>query len=258
MRRWVLVLFLAGCAVADGPTGGSRGTGNDGMGGVGGGAPLPDLGTARDFSHASDLAHGPSGSDLAEAHDLAHAADLASAPDLSQPSGSSCVPRINEVMTGEPSAATDEFVELYNPCSTAIDLSSWKLVYRAGTNVNPVSGSDSSTLFAFGAGAQIGELKFLVYAGAGFSGSKDGALASSLKDGDGSVGLRDATGALRDSVAYGSVTAGNAFVRGSAAPAPAVVAGGGSIGRVPDGADTGNNSVDFHALSAISPGSANP
>jgi len=254
MKRLVLVVALVGgCAVADhgNPGGNGGGNGRDG----GGGNVVTDAGAG------DDLAQPPTGNDLSMAKDLSTPSDLArpdlSSADLTSPPQSSCVPRINEIMTGTTGSGTNEFVELYNPCTGSIALDAWKLVYRAGTNVNPASSADSSTLFSFASGSSIGAGRFLVYAGAAFTGAKDGALTASLKDGDGSVGLRDGSGALVDSVGYGTVDPSNAFIRGSAATAPPVTSSGGSIGRRPDGSDTEDNSVDFKISSAISPGAAN-
>ncbi|MBI5710416.1 MAG: lamin tail domain-containing protein [Candidatus Eisenbacteria bacterium] len=41
---------------------------------------------------------------------------------------------ISEFATRGPSSATDEFVELYNPTESAIDISGWKLQYSSATN----------------------------------------------------------------------------------------------------------------------------
>jgi hypothetical protein len=253
MRRYtLLVAFFAGCAAPNGPTGNNNNNGNP-VGNV----DMSEPSGAADLSMSStahDLAMPPTTHDLAmppTTHDLAGVADLSTPPQMS------CVPRINEIMTGEPGAATAEFVEMYNPCAGTVALDGWKLVYRAGTSTVPSSGSDSATLFSFAAGTQMTAGKFLVYAGAGFTGTTDGALAGSLKDGVGAVGLRDASGTLVDSVGYGTVDAANAFTRGSAAQAPPVVAGGGSIGRQPDGSDSGDNFTDFKLSSAITPGAAN-
>src|SRR5437867_7242668 len=40
---------------------------------------------------------------------------------------------ISEFATRGPSAATDEFVELYNPTDSAIDMSGWKLQYKSAS-----------------------------------------------------------------------------------------------------------------------------
>jgi hypothetical protein len=258
MKQVLLLCCLAGCASP-------MPAGVGGGGGGGGGGPM-DLSMDPVDAGELDFATPPVSHDLAGMHDLAVAHDLAmpqsvdlampQSADLSAPQ-SGCVPRVNEVMTGTSSAGTAEFVELYNPCAAAVDVSNWKLVYRAATNVAAAGAGDSSTLFTFAASTSIGSHQFRVYGGAGFGGTKDGALSASMKDGEGAVGLRDASGNLVDSVGYGTVDPTSAFIRGTAAAAPPVTAAGSSIGRQPDGTDTGNNSVDFKISTAISPGAAN-
>jgi hypothetical protein len=251
MKQVLLLCCLAGCAS---PMPAGVGSGGGGGGGQG---PM-DLSMDPVDAGPADFATPPVSHDLAGAHDLATPPDLTTpqSADLSAPQ-LGCVPRINEVMTGTTGAGTAEFVELYNPCAASVDVSNWKLVYRAATNVSAAGGVDSSTLFTFAASTSIGSHQFRVYGGAGFSGTKDGALSSSMKDGEGAIGLRDGSGNLMDSVGYGTVDPTSAFIRGTAAAAPPVTAAGGSIGRQPDGTDTGNNSVDFKISSAISPGAAN-
>jgi len=53
-----------------------------------------------------------------------------------------CHPVINEVQAGGSDGA-DEWIELYNPCTTTIDVSTWTLVYRSA---GAVSGNDTNTL----------------------------------------------------------------------------------------------------------------
>ncbi len=60
-------------------------------------------------------------------------------------------------------------------------------------------------------------------------------------------------GVVADVVGWGALEAGEFF---AGQPAPDVTAGS-SLGRVPDGHDSGNNRADFVALAAPSPGSAN-
>ena len=190
--------------------------------------------------------------------------DLAgTAPDLA---GTTCTPVINEVMTGVTGDARNEFVEIYNPCGVAIDLTGWKLVYRSAANQNPASGADSSTLFSWTAGTTphtigaSGASAYLVYGGVDFNNAnKTGTLLNSIADGGGAVGLRDPTGKLVDSVGYGSASPIDAFVEGgTAAPAPPVVASpGNSISRIPNGTDTNRNNVDWKVSTMITPGAAN-
>jgi hypothetical protein len=68
----------------------------------------------------------------------------------------------------------------------------------------------------------------------------------------GGVGIKDGTGALIDSVGYGTAT--NAFVEGTVAAAPAA---GESIRRSPDGHDTNVNAADFAIDSTPTPKATN-
>ena len=183
----------------------------------------------------------------------------ASGTDASVTDASSvCAVVVNELLTGVTGSATNEWVEIYNPCATSVDLSGWKLVYRAGTNVSANAATFDTTLFAWPNGASIAAHGFLLYAGAGYGAASDGALASGMKDGDGAVGIRNAGAALVDSVGYGAVLAGNAFIETAAAPANAVVAPpGNSIRRLPDGTDTNNNAADFANTTTPTPKAPN-
>ena len=74
----------------------------------------------------------------------------------------------------------------------------------------------------------------------------------------GSVALRDGAGAIVDSVAYGNVAAGNAFIETAAAPLPPSLSSpGGSIQRLPNGADSHDNSHDFATTTTATPGAVN-
>jgi hypothetical protein len=73
----------------------------------------------------------------------------------------------------------------------------------------------------------------------------------------GGVGVRDPDGALIDSVGYGAQPR-TASSRGHPAPAPPTTARpGSSIGRMPDGADTHDNAVDFAVSATPTPRGAN-
>lgn len=250
---------LAACAQVAAPFGNGIG-GNGGAGGGGGGSVDPgrsdiDLSmpsTVDDMAVPRDLATTP---DLATPLDLATAApDLATPPDLAMPA-STCHLVINEVQTGTTATGTEEFVELFNPCAAAVTVTAWKLVYRAAGNSNARDGADSSTLYSFPTGT-FAAGTYKVIAGSGFKGSLDGLLASGIAA-SGAVGLRDASGALVDSVAFGSVS-GNTFAEAAAAPLPPTLASpGGSIERLPNGADTDDNSHDFATASQATPGAAN-
>jgi hypothetical protein len=87
---------------------------------------------------------------------------------------------------------------------------------------------------------------YLLFGGSGYAGvhPADRTFATSLASAGGGVGLRDPSGTLVDSVAWGTAT--NAFVEGSVAPAPTIArAPGKSAGRHPSGQDTDDNANDF-------------
>lgn len=163
--------------------------------------------------------------------------------------------RINEVQTGGASAA-DEFIELYNAGECATSLEGWSLRYRSAT------GTADQPLWTGGASDMIAAHGFFTVANAVVAAmaappvgtilaSTTGKLASTA----GGIALfRVASGGTPvDRMGYGR-TATNAYVAMMPAPAPAENA---SVGRVPDGHDTGNNATDFVARTAPSPGRSN-
>lgn len=160
-------------------------------------------------------------------------------------SGPSCHLVINELVTGRalPGSAVDELIELYNPCSSAIAVGAWKVVYRSYAGV-----SDASTLATLTGSVAPGA--YVLIAGSGaysktpytpdYTYSAGGLAASG-----GGVALRDDKGAIVDSVTWGDAVAGHAFTETTAAPAPGTTSTGQSIARTPNGKDTNDNSVDF-------------
>jgi len=148
--------------------------------------------------------------------------------------------RINEFSTGVEGALTDEFAEIVNTGTAAVDLSGYRLVYRSAAGTSDVS------LDALPDGSVLAPGAFLLFGGSGYAGAHpaDRSFAPSLASAGGGVGLRDPSGALVDSVAWGTAT--NAFVEGAVAPAPAIApAPGKSAGRHPNGQDTNDNAADF-------------
>lgn len=186
-------------------------------------------------------------------------------PDAATPidsgvTGGGCGIVVNEVRTGVSGAPDDDFVEVYNTCASTFPLEGFKLVFRLGSNTAPVDPSNDTLLYAWPKGATIAPRAFQVFAGAGFSGAKDGALGDNLKDNLGAVGIRDAQGGLVDSVGYGrgAIDEKNAFIERAPAPAHAIAAPpGSSIVRFPDGKDTNDNSVDFRNSTSPTPGKPN-
>ena len=213
-------------------SGGGGGAGGGGVGGGGGGG--------GGGSGSGDMA-------MSVPHDLAMPP-----PDLTPPptncTASSLL--INEVQTGSgvSGGATDEFIEIFNPCGNSVTLSGAKLVYRCDT----CSTSDSSTLVA-SISKTIAQQGYLLIANTGFTGTAtpDYTYTSGIADGGGGVGLRDSGGTLLASMGWG--TAANGFQKGSAAPAETA---GHSIARTPNGANTQHDSADFKS-STPTPGAAN-
>ena len=160
--------------------------------------------------------------------------------------------KINEFSTGVTGAATDEFVEIVNAGTTAADIGGVKVVYRSAT------GSADTTLNTVPAGTMLAAGAFYLLGGSGYAGTApaDQSFGISLAGGGGSVGVRDAGGALLDAVAYG--TAANGLGEGQPTPAPPTTAGPGSSAiRLPDGRDTDNNATDFAITAAPTPRASN-
>jgi Lamin Tail Domain/Collagen triple helix repeat (20 copies) len=167
------------------------------------------------------------------------------------PSGSGAV-RVNEVQTGTTGSAADEFVELSNTGSTAVEIGGWKVVYRSA------SGTSDTTLATIPTGMTLPARGFYLLGGSGYAGAAapDLAFSAGLAATGGAVGVRDASGALVDGVGWG--TAANALVEGSSAAAPpATAAPGSSIARFPDGHDSDANAADFTVTPTATPRAAN-
>ena len=104
------------------------------------------------------------------------------------------------------------------------------------------------------AGTTLAAGAFYLFGGGSYSGAAtaDQSFSASLASSAGGLALRNADGAIVDSVGYGTAT--NAFVEGSPAAAPPVTAApGSSAQRSPDGYDTDNNAADFAATASPSP-----
>lgn len=152
---------------------------------------------------------------------------------------------INELQANGTSNA--EFVELYNPGSSAVSLAGWKLDYRSDKNA-----AGTALVDPFASDATIAPGGFYLVANLAFDGPRDAPIsAGGMAKGGGQVGLIDANGDLVDAVGYG--TASGTYTESSPAPDP----GTGSIGRTSDGVDTDDNGADFDETTSPSPGESN-
>jgi Lamin Tail Domain/Collagen triple helix repeat (20 copies) len=166
--------------------------------------------------------------------------------------GGSATLTINELMTGITGGAANEFVELYNRGTSAVDLSGYKLAYRSA------AGTSDVTLATIPSGTTLAAGGFYLFGGSGYAGSAtpDQSFSTGLSATGGGVALRDANGAIVDSVGYGDAV--NAFVEGHPTEAPpAAAAPGNSAVRLPDGDDTNDNGADFGVSASPTPKAAN-
>ncbi|MEO5939876.1 MAG: lamin tail domain-containing protein, partial [Candidatus Limnocylindrales bacterium] len=149
---------------------------------------------------------------------------------------------ISEVETGGASAS-DEFAELANAGSTAVDLIGLEVVYVTST------GSTVTRKASWAASRVLDPGRHLLIANtAGIhAGAADATYSGGFAAAGGSLVLRPIGGTPIDAVGWGDAT--NTFVEGVVAPAPAA---GSSIERRPGGAggngiDTNDNVADFAA-----------
>jgi hypothetical protein len=166
-----------------------------------------------------------------------------------------CRPVINELQTGGTTAA-DEWVEIINPCTSAIDVTDWTLVYRGAA----VTGTTDSNLMVTLAGA-LAPGQIQLYAGLDYAGANDGkwTLTSGIMgQNSGAIAIRMGpkdTGPIADAVAYGTVTAGHPFIETTAAP---TMVNSRPAQRLPfDGRDDDDNSMDFMQVTAGTPRAPN-
>jgi MBG domain (YGX type)/Lamin Tail Domain/NPCBM-associated, NEW3 domain of alpha-galactosidase/Alpha galactosidase A/Alpha galactosidase C-terminal beta sandwich domain len=204
---------------------------------------------------------------------------------------------VNEVETSTKTVPNQQFVELYNPSTSAVDVSGWKLEYATevpygGPTTTPI------VLATIPSGTSIAAGGYYLIGGAGYvaAGTKPSANLSfsqtsttRLSSIGGGVGIVDSNGFVVDSIGWGidpnsgypvsaSWRATNAFVQSCPAqangvvptvntpalssliptsPTPASIPPGDSIVRLPDGYNTGSNCNDFSVTSAPSPGASN-
>ena len=169
-----------------------------------------------------------------------------------------CHPVINEFVAGSAASAADEWVEIYNPCTRTVDVSTWTLDYRGP---NTTGTTDATLMVALAGTMQQGDVR--LYAGVDYTGGATvtgplaGGASGVLGGAQGAVGLRSGpkdTGPLVDSVAYGAVTPGHPFIEMHAIT---MLGNGLGASRVLDGRDDGDGTTDFVVGPTMTPGALN-
>ncbi|HET7031402.1 MAG TPA: OB-fold nucleic acid binding domain-containing protein [Candidatus Limnocylindrales bacterium] len=155
---------------------------------------------------------------------------------------------VSEIQTGGASAS-DEFAELHNAGASPVDLAGLELVYVTST------GSTVTRKASWAASTIIDPGRHVLIANAAgvFAPSADVTYSGGFAATGGAIVLRPIGGTPIDAIAWGDAT--NAFVEGTAAPAPAA---GSSLERRPgglagNGTDTNDNAADLLANAAPSP-----
>jgi Lamin Tail Domain len=171
---------------------------------------------------------------------------------------------INEVDYDQVSTDDAEYVEIFNPTQSILDLRNVALVLVDATA-------------EYGRVDLTGSLapgKFLLVASPSVAGPDAGAArlplptsSNALRNGTAAVGLLDkTTGKLLDALSYaGSVTAATvtgvaaplSFVEGTATPAVDSNTAPGALSRIPNGVDSNNATADFKFSATPTPGGAN-
>lgn len=160
---------------------------------------------------------------------------------------------INEVDYEEPGTDDSEFVELYNPSTTAsIDVSNMALTF-----VN-----SSSEYLRVNLTGTIGPQGYLVVADTKVTVGGTAAVirftkaSDNLRNGPDAVAIIDRTTAnVIDALSYGGEISG--YVEGTATDAVDSSSTAGSLVRIPNGSDTNDAATDWAFTTTISPGTAN-
>lgn len=161
---------------------------------------------------------------------------------------------ISELRFYETSGVNEEFVELYNPTDTAIDMGNWRIQYKSSTGT---TWQDKQT---FPAGTMLQPKRFLLFGGTAVVPAPDfsSAVALGLGNSGGHVRLVTASLVTVDRVAWlaGDTPEGTAIaeahVRGASyerkafeTSTQADMATGGAHALDGNGWDAGNNNADF-------------
>jgi hypothetical protein len=155
---------------------------------------------------------------------------------------------VSELQTGGTSAS-DEFVEIANQGAGPVDLMGLEVVYATSTGSTVTRKGTWTTSTVLAAGQ-----RFLLANSAGVHAAiADATYSGGFAATGGALALRVVGGTSIDAVGWGDAT--NAFVEGTAAPAPPA---GSSLERAPggsagNGTDTNDNAADWFVQAAPSP-----
>lgn len=152
----------------------------------------------------------------------------------------------------------DEFVEIHNTSDLPVDLNGYRLVYRSASNPNDVANPfavwNTSTIIPAGGFYLVASTSYDGVAAPNVT-YNPSTCSCSMSGIAGGLAIRNGpnnTGAIIDSVAWGTVT--NGFNEGTATTAHPVDANDNSKVRQQNGCqDTDNNSSDFATLTPSAP-----
>ncbi|MBI1978673.1 MAG: lamin tail domain-containing protein [Candidatus Aenigmarchaeota archaeon] len=155
---------------------------------------------------------------------------------------------INEFTTRGPNGSYDEFVELYNPTNSDIDMTGWKLQYKSAT------GDTWQSKVGSGMSGVIISKSFFLLASKSYSlGATPDYFHTAnwgISDTGGHLRIIDASGTTVDKVGWGNANE----PEGSAAP---ISEDGKSLGRISLTTDSDDNSNDFILTTPSPKNSAN-
>jgi hypothetical protein len=171
---------------------------------------------------------------------------------------------INELDYDNPGFDTAEFIELYNPTSAPIALAGYTLYLVNGSGNAVYRTIDLGGVGALDAGQYlvIGSTRALAGVPAGQKVLDLGPLQDLVQNGapDGVALVNTATNVLVDAISYEGIMTAMNLPMGQVGPFEATSLGDfgmGSIGRAPNGANTGNGVVDWAVAAVSTPGAPN-